>query len=171
MTELLQEYEQRPVGRPTFLTVLCILTFIGSGWGVIGSAIQYASAGVQAQSLSITKDKMSKDIAKKDPDDKGAQFAEKMISSVSGSFTEKNIKNVAIASILGSLLCLGGAFLMWGLKKTGFYLYVAGILIGIIAPFVIFGTGNLMAVISSVGAGFIGIVFIILYGVNLKHMR
>jgi len=25
--------------RPTFLTVLCILTFIGSGWGVINAMI------------------------------------------------------------------------------------------------------------------------------------
>ena len=27
---------ERPV-RPTFLTVLCILTFIGSGWGLINN--------------------------------------------------------------------------------------------------------------------------------------
>ena len=28
--------------RPTFLTVLCILTFIGSGWGLINNLFQLA---------------------------------------------------------------------------------------------------------------------------------
>ena len=32
---------ERPV-RPTFLTVLCILTFIGSGWGLISNLFQLA---------------------------------------------------------------------------------------------------------------------------------
>lgn len=32
---------ERPV-RPTFLTVLCILTFIGSGWGLINNLFQLA---------------------------------------------------------------------------------------------------------------------------------
>lgn len=30
---------EKPV-RPTFLTVLCILTFIGSGWGLINNLFQ-----------------------------------------------------------------------------------------------------------------------------------
>ena len=30
---------ERPV-RPTFLTVLCILTFIGSGWGLLNNLFQ-----------------------------------------------------------------------------------------------------------------------------------
>jgi hypothetical protein len=33
--------------RPTFLTVLCVLTFIGSGWGAI-SALAFQDAGVSA---------------------------------------------------------------------------------------------------------------------------
>ena len=32
---------EKPV-RPTFLTVLCILTFIGSGWGLINNLFQLA---------------------------------------------------------------------------------------------------------------------------------
>ena len=32
--------------RPTFLTVLCILTFIGSGWGVLGSIFNFFTADV-----------------------------------------------------------------------------------------------------------------------------
>ncbi len=170
MSEVLQDYEA-PVKRPTFITVLCILTFIGSGWGLVGGAIQYFSADKQALSMSISKEKVATDIQKSGKSDAGTQMAEKMVNSMGSAFTVENLKKTAIASVVGALLCLAGAFLMWQLKKTGFYLYIAGTLIGIISPFVIYGTDNLMSIITSVMVGFFGIVFVILYGVNLKHMK
>ena len=86
-------------------------------------------------------------------------------------FTPENLKKAGIAEALAALCCLAGAFLMWQLKKNGYYLYIAGTLIGIISPFVIYGSSNMMSIISSVMVGFVGIVFMILYGVNLKDMR
>ncbi len=171
MSELLQDYEQRPAARPVFLTVLCILTFVGSGWGLISGAITYFTAEKQAQAMSISKDKAADDIQKSGKNDKGTKMAEKMVTSISNSFTPENLKKTAIFSMLAAVLCLAGAFMMWNLKKTGYYLYIAGILLSIISPFVIFGSDNLMAIITSIGGGFIGIVFLILYGVNLKHMK
>jgi hypothetical protein len=170
MSEVLQDYEA-PASRPTFITVLCILTFIGSGWGLIGGAIQYFSAEKQALSMSITKEKASTDIEKSGKNDAGTQMAEKMVNSMTSAFTAENLKKTGIASIIGALFCLAGAFLMWQLKKNGFYLYIAGTLIGIISPFIIYGTNNFMSIITSVMVGFVGIVFVILYGVNLKHMK
>ncbi len=170
MSADLQDYEAATV-RPTFITVLCILTFIGSGWGLIGGAIQYFSADKQALSMSITKEKVATDIQKGDKNDAGTQMAEKMMNSMGSAFTADNLKKTAIASVIGALLCLAGAFLMWQLKKNGFYLYIAGTLIGILSPFIIYGTNNFMSIISSVMVGFVGIVFVILYGVNLKHMK
>ncbi len=35
--------------RPTLLTVLCILTFIGSAWGVISNISSYMNADVSSQ--------------------------------------------------------------------------------------------------------------------------
>ena len=168
MSETLQEYEQKPVGRPTFLTVLCILTFIGSGWGIIGGAIQYFTASTQAQSMAVVKKQAT---AERSDDDKGSQLAEKMVSSMSNAFTEDNLKKAGLAAILGAAFCLAGAFMMWNLKKTGFYLYIVGTLVAIVSPFIIYGTNNLISIMSSIGVGFIGLVFIILYGVNVKHMR
>jgi len=170
MSEVLQDYEA-PAPRPTFITVLCILTFIGSGWGLIGGAIQYFSADKQASAMSISKEKAATDIQKSGKDDAGTQMAEKMVNSMTSAFTAENLKKTAIASIVGALFCLAGAFLMWQLKKNGFYIYIAGTLIGIISPFVIYGTDNFMSIITSVMVGFVGIVFVILYGVNLKHMK
>jgi hypothetical protein len=173
MSELSTDFEQQqPAKRSTFLTVLCILTFLGSGWGVIGNAITYSTAATQAKAMSIVKDQASQDIEKSSTtSNEGEKIAQDMVNSMTNAFSEENLKKSGLAGILASVLCLAGAFLMWTLKKNGFYLYVVGTLVGIVAPFVIFGGANLMSIISSVGAGFIGLIFVILYGVNLKHMK
>lgn len=170
MTEVLQDYE-KPTGRPVFITVLCILTFIGSGWGLIAGGMQYFTAEKQAASMAFTKEKASSDIKKAGKDDAGAKMAEKMFNSMGTAFTVENLKKAAIASVIAAILCLAGALLMWQLKKTGFYVYIAGTLAGIVSPFLIYGADNIMSIISSVVVGFFGIVFVILYGVNLKHMK
>lgn len=170
MTEVLQEYE-RPALRPTFITVLCILTFIGSGWGLIGGAIQYFTAEKQAQRMSITKVKASEDIKKSGKEDAGSKMAEKIVNSMTNAFTAENLKKAGLAAIVAAVLCLAGALLMWKLKRTGFYLYIIGTLAGIISPFLIYGSDNIMSILSSVVVGFIGIIFVILYGVNLKYMK
>jgi len=48
----LNEFEQEPLTRPTLLTVLCILTFIGSGWAIVSSAWSYSMASKSAQMIS-----------------------------------------------------------------------------------------------------------------------
>jgi hypothetical protein len=49
-------------------------------------------------------------------------------------------------------------------------LYVAGVLMGIIIPFLLLGN-NFMGIMMSVVSGVIGLAFCILYAVNLKDMR
>lgn len=170
MATELQDYE-RPATRPTFITVLCILTFIGSGWGLIGGGIQYFTAEKQAREMTIAKQKASADIQKGGKEDEGTKMAGKMLNSMEGAFTEENLKKAGLAAILAAFFCIAGALMMWMLKKTGFYLYIAGTLVGIVAPFLIYGSNNLMSVISSVFVGFIGLIFVILYAVNLKYMK
>lgn len=168
MTEFLEEYE-RPAVRPTFITVLCILTFIGSGWGIISESIKYFSASSQAASIAVTKEKVNSDLQQNKDSSEGARFAQKMVNSIATS--PEKIRKGALANGGGAILCLAGAFMMWNLKRKGFYLYLAGTLIGIISPFVVFGSNNFIAILSSVVIGFIGLIFLILYGVNLKHMK
>lgn len=168
MSELLSEYE-RPAARPVFITVLCILTFIGSGWGLVSESIKYFTADSQAAAISLTKEKVNKDLQKNKNHNERAEFTRKMMNSL--KTTPENIKTGAVSNVAAALLCLTGAFMMWNLKKPGFYLYVAGTLVGIISPFVIFGGSNLVSILSSAVIGFIGLIFVILYGVNLKYMK
>ena len=171
MAEALQDYEHRPVGRPTFLTVLCILTFIGSGWGIVNGVIQYVTADSRSAEMAMMKTKASDNIAqKRQKDDAGSRFAEKMVNSMS-VMNADSLRKGGMAGILSSAICLLGAFMMWQLRKPGFYLYILGTLVGIVSPFIIFGTNNFLSIMSSIFVGFIGIAFIILYAVNVKHMR
>lgn len=170
MTDVLANYDQPARSRPTFLTVLCILTFIGSGWGLISASMQYLTANAQAAAMTTATQQASKEISKSGSSSEGAKIANEMINSMASVFTPETVKKSALAAIAAALLCLAGAVMMWQLKKTGFYLYVLGTLIGIVTPLLLFGS-NLLAMGMSIIIGFFGVLFVILYGVNLKHMK
>jgi CRISPR/Cas system-associated protein Csx1 len=91
------------------------------------------------------------------------------MGNVMSSINEKTIRNSGYAAIISSIITLIGAFFMWGLKKMGFLIYVLGIAVGIVAPIIIYN-GNFLGAISAIGMGFIGLIFIILYAVNRKHL-
>lgn len=155
--------------RPTFLTVLCILTFIGSGYGIFQAFSSYTSADV---AVGVTHDAMDEAMDRVEQEaesEKDADMINKIMGSVTEGLTVENIKNDAIASGISSILTLLGAILMWGLNKKGFYIYVVGIAISIIAPMFIYG-----GFIGAAKGGFVaffGVLFAILYGLNLKHMK
>ena len=167
---MFQDYEQKPAGRPTFLTILCILTFVGSGLGLINGVYQFVTAEKAAQEMVRQNSEASAEIQKSGKDDAGTKFAGKMINSVS-KVSADDLKKGGVLAILAAIVCISGAFMMWKLRRIGYYVYIAGILIGIVSPFVVFGSSNLAAIIGSTVTGFIGIAFIILYGVNVKHLR
>jgi hypothetical protein len=81
----------------------------------------------------------------------------------------ENAPTLNTISVIVALLCLVGAFQMRKLKKTGYYIYIVACLIGIIGPLAIIG-GGIMGGFILLGSVF-SIFFIILYGVNLKHLR
>lgn len=164
---------QKPL-RPTFLTVLCILTFIGSGWSIISNISGYLNADVSSSFVQETLDSTKKEVDQelKESDSKaGAELADKMLSGVSEVMNPKNIKKNALYSLLASALTLIGAVLMFRLNKTGFWVYVAGTVVGVAAPMMIFGSSNLISLGILAFSGFIGILFVVLYSLNLKYME
>lgn len=155
---------QSPVSmRPTFLTVICILTFIGSGWGVISAAKSYltaeATASMVSEKVGQAEDKMNSD---------APGFLKGILGSASAMANPGTIRESSIFSFVSCLLSLVGAILMWSLKKNGFYLYIAGIILSIAAPIIV--VGGTLGAISAGGAVVIGLIFIIMYGLNLKYM-
>ncbi|MFT7346567.1 MAG: hypothetical protein ACI9CP_001019, partial [Cryomorphaceae bacterium] len=62
-----------------------------------------------------------------------------------------------------------GAFMMFKLRKTGFWVYVLAKVLGLIAVLAFLGV-NVLTIIVVSFAGFIGLIMAILYAVNRKHM-
>jgi hypothetical protein len=162
------EVEETEKKLPTFLKVLCILTFVGAGLGILGAFYAMFIQGFTIRMLENSG---------------GAYQSNPFLSSIDNSEYINALKKWGqisnMLALLGSCLCLFGALMMWKLKKSGFFLYISGQ----ISPFIgMYGLmGGLMPNSSGPLAGFalIGQVFalifplgfIIMYGVNYKHLK
>lgn len=171
MVQLTDDMEIIPPTRPTFLKVLCILTFIGSGYGIINSVYTYFNADQIANMMTVHKGEIAEDIKNKNGKDKQSDtFMKKIMTDVSKVSTPESLRKTSIGNAVSSLICLFGALLMWKLRRAGFYLYILGTAIGIILPFFLLGS-NFITNLSAGIYSFIGILFIIFYAMNLKSMK
>lgn len=130
--------------RPTFLTVLCILTFIGSGLGILSGLLMLIAVSMADTLASIP----------------GFGNAIEAASMGGPTYT--------IITLILSITSLYGAISMWGLKKIGFFLYLIAQILMLIVPFIFLPSiiamaGFIVSIIFTVG-------FIIMYAVNLKHL-
>jgi len=147
--------------RGTFLLVLCILTWINSGLGISGVA----------STLSKGEDLMSLQIELIESTESGNEFFDKILASSVETLvvTLENFQIYHIGSVLVFLVGILSAYLMFKLKKIGFFLYVLYCFGGLAFYYSIFGETS-SAMLTMMLTGVMSIVFIILYGVNLKRM-
>ncbi len=89
------------------------------------------------------------------------------MASVLGMDYGKMATSALIQALL-NIPILIGVLMMWKQKKTGFYVYAVFELVQPIMPLIL-GLGLVGGIMATVGIIF-AILFIILYGVNLKHM-
>jgi hypothetical protein len=140
--------------RPSFLTVLCILTYVGVGLSVILSIVGFMAT----QALTSMADTM------------GTMSGVEEMPGMTDAMNAIKYANVTLAiSILGAVLCLVGAILMWKQKKNGFYIYVIGQVAPLVTSAVLLGGSAFSGMALFMGAIF-PIAFIVMYGLNLKHM-
>ena len=151
--------------RSTFLTVLCILTFIASGyaisvqvWHLFTKEQQVAKAQEQAALMESSASQI--------PDGFWKEFT---TASVDFAIFSAENTTFGLIGLFCALISLTGAILMWNFKKEGFYIYTIINLIALFLPMIFIGVNPFTIVITSV-IGIITLLFIILYGVNLKHM-
>ncbi len=144
---------------PTFLKVLCILTFVGSGIGLLGGIANLAF---------LTPDVLYKTMIENS----------KQLDSVLPPYNEfvqwSNYSN--IVSFLMSILGLVAGVLMWKRKKVGFYIYVFSWVGSVVMTAVAFDhisdsfTEKLFPVVIAINVLLMA-AFVIMYGINLKHMN
>jgi hypothetical protein len=155
--------------RPTFITVLCILSLIGSGgFGLFQSAYQYITFDTSYPN-SVAKITEAIETLEDAGMDSGFMYESAQNGLYALEKTAENLVPMTTANILFALLSLLGVFLIFKLKKNGFYLYSVVNLFWMLVPVYFIG---MEAGMMMLGFGaLITILFIILYAVNLKHME
>ena len=148
--------------RPVFLTILCVLTFIGSIAGIIINSKGFINAEEEVEKIASGKAKTQ---------------LRNLFSSISNNTERVTISNLnvenyqkyCIGCIVSYILCLVGTVLMFKLKRTGFYSFTLGTFFNLITHFLLFGD-NFASMGLSILAALSGFVFVILFGLNLKWM-
>jgi len=148
-----------PAKRPTFLTVLGILSFIGIGFSMIGGIMNYftystlAASGDMFNSMGAEGEQMDQ--------------AMNAMSDMLGLDYGKMATSAIIQALL-NIPVLIGVLMMWKQKKVGYYIYAPFEVLQPLIPLFL-GLGLAGGIMATVGLIF-AVLFIILYGLNLKHM-
>lgn len=160
--------------RSDFLTIICVLTFIGSGIGILSGINNYREADLTSALMrdQLQKSKAEvKDNAKTREAKEGANVAESMINSALAVTSPERVKQQSIFNGICNLFTLLGGILMFRLKRLGFWIYLLGTLGLIVMPVLIYGTGNFFSWGMSGVYGIIGLIFVVMYYRNLKYMN
>lgn len=139
--------------RPAFLTVLCILTFVGAGLSLLYCFIAWV----------------------------GVSAAEAMVESF-GNGNGMNdqafdglrwFKIMLLAGTIGSLLNIVGAFVMMFMRKWGFYTYVLGqaLPLLIMVYLILTSTQDQFSLAGLIFLSIFPIGFIVMYGLNFKYLK
>lgn len=143
MTEEQQNISGKSPKRPQLLSILCILTFIGSGFGVIGFLMVAINFEATIEALKVLYAEMPE-----------------------ANFMLEAPRDFFLISFLLSAFSLLGAVMMWNLKKIGFHIYASSQLIYLVIPLIYFGgeTNPLFNIMLTA-------LFVYLYARNLPFMR
>ena len=144
MSETLDNVNNEAGKRPVFLTVICILSFVGIGLAIIGYVGALTLMGVAEGAMGAAADAVAE-----------------AGGTMSGPSTGI-IWAYIIGGFVSALIQLVGVIQMWKLKKSGFMLYTIPAVLMIVLSFLYAG--------FSIGIIF-PIAFIVMYGVNLKSMK
>ncbi len=132
--------------RPTFLTVLCILTFISAGMGSMSALFTVPFSDIMVEFVKINP-----------------SFDEPMkVELIRVLQAGWSYYLMTFALSLGSL---AGAILMWNLKKLGFHFYALSNLGLLFVPMLMLGMP------TSWGSILFTSSFIAMYAIHLKEMK
>ena len=147
--------------RPSFVTVLCILSFVGIGISLITDIYSYFNYSALANNdvLSSLKSDTGQDL----------NTAMTDMMSALGLMDYPKLAMSSLISALINIPILIGVLLMWKQRKIGFWIYTVFEASQALIPLAL-GLG-LIAVMKSMIVLIFAILFIILYAVNFKHLK
>ena len=162
-----ENHEEQSQGsnRPSFLTVLCVLSGIYILLGLFGS-IQNSFTNMEAQqeqldqSLEIISDLYSQ-----------LGVDENLFDQINNYIQVKsdNLKFESLLNLIFLLIEGIGVYFMFMLQRRGFFVYLGAQVGFVFIPIIIQGLN--MFSMAEMGVGlFISGLFVLLYGLNLKHL-
>lgn len=154
--------------RPTFLTVLCFLTFMSSVSGLWTQSERLWNPGIVADKTRETFETVRENLEGQ-ATTADTETMDRMFEAVIRQTTSETITTGAIILLIFESMCLYAAYLMWNLQKKGFYLYLGGIAVAFLAP--LFLIGGWLGVINAIAGIFLSVFMMIMYAFNLKHMH
>jgi len=157
-----------PISRPTFLTVLCFLTFMSAVSGLWSQSERLWNPGVMADKTRETFETVRENV-EANANGADTKVMQEMFSSVIENTTTETITISAIIMLVFESISLFAAYLMYNLEKKGFYLYLGGIAIAFFAPIILIG--GWLGFITAASSVFLSIFMAIFYAVNLKHLQ
>lgn len=151
--------------RPGFLTALCVLSYIGSGFWALISFICIFFIG---WFISFLENVMSGGAQMEDIQDMDPETMERLYEAAQKM---KPILSLGTAGAIGlfvlafalAVTSLVGVAKMWKLKKSGYWIYLVANVSSLIMSIAFFGSG--------IGTIIIALGFIAMYSVNLKHLQ
>ena len=169
----MEEATQQPTKRPLLLTLLCICTYIGVVVCIIASVLAIGTIDSMIHQYQDMKSLT----------ESFANMADLSLNNMPGmSGVDEAVHTVesTVYIVLGVLnfmfiLCLVGAIMMWKRKRMGFYIYGIGELLPAVTAlwfqmkFSMFVPDEMI----NLSYTFIGtsVLFLVLYTLNLKHLR
>ncbi|MDH7462687.1 hypothetical protein QEG73_15425 [Chitinophagaceae bacterium 26-R-25] len=155
---------EEPKKLPSTLNVLTILTFIWSGITILSSFYSFATAKSGYEKLEKMQGSPELENA--------PEFVKKMTGPEMLEVSRKSMENrvpILLVALIATGLCIYGAVQMRKLLKQGYYVWLIGEVLPIITTFIFIGAGAF----SPFFLFFLifPVVFIILYGTQLKHMH
>jgi hypothetical protein len=153
--------------RPTLLTFLCILTLVWNAYKFYGAIPNTFTPDKVVENKEQSNEIMTEMLSKYMKEDDLAAM-EKTQAETNKMFEKDKLVLAGGISLISSLLLILGAIWMWGLRKDGFFVYIAGNIVGILAPIIIFGgqIGWSIGIMSFIASA----IFTGLYAINLKNL-
>ncbi|MBD3637162.1 MAG: hypothetical protein HUJ25_07415 [Crocinitomicaceae bacterium] len=149
------------------LPVLCVLSYVSIGYTAINSIFAFARGKLSAAEVDEIRVQAMDSLEEDMP-----QMAVDIVMDSMEYAVLANEKFFLLNGLSLLIAAIGflGVYMMYKLNKTGYYIYVAYSILPIVMQLTLF-PGNLIAKFVSFFIGFFSILFLVLYGVQLKRME
>jgi hypothetical protein len=166
----MEELHQQEEKRPTFLTVLCILTFINVGINSLILMFQLVSGPTSEEDLLADRVELARATSQlEDAGMDGFVGVMDQLMAMTAQIQE-NFYLAMIVALVTYLIGLLGAFKMWQGQKIGFHLYIIYSLLAVGGVYLYISPQNIPSISIIFGLILSG-AFVFMYSRNLSWLK